>query len=61
MDKEKLKAELKAASEKAIEELVSEVEEEEDFAELEQKLIKHMEKQGKETIELVAKHKVFSP
>jgi predicted lipid-binding transport protein (Tim44 family) len=61
MDKELLKAELREELEKELDDLLSELNDEDDFVEFEQQLIRHVKRQAKKTTELVQKHKSFSP
>lgn len=61
MDKEGLKAELLSVYEKELDVLLEEIEESENFSLFEQEVLKHLNRSGKETTEVVQKYKNFFP
>ena len=61
MNKEALKAELLAVYEDELDVLLAEIDEAEDFAQFEEQVLRHLNRSGKETTEVVQKHKTFFP
>lgn len=61
MNKEVMKQEMMESYEKTLDALLAQLSDEDDFVSLEQKMLRHLEKTGQESYELVQKHKSFSP
>lgn len=61
MNKEVMKQEMMESYEKTLDALLTQLSDEDDFVSLEQKMLRHLEKTGQESYEVVQKHKSFSP
>lgn len=61
MNKEVMKQEMMESYEKTLDALLAQLSDEDYFVSLEQKMLRHLEKTGQESYELVQKHKSFSP
>lgn len=61
MNKEVMKEEMMESYEKTLDGLLAQLSDEDDFVSLEQKMLRHLEKTGQKSYEVVKKHKSFSP